>query len=315
MTSAHDTATPGPEPKQFDLFIDGGDRLLVHEVVTRLLARDADRSATALARLWREHPSHPDLAPLSLLQDTLRSPPPAPVSAATLAARVQMLEGDVTPAARRCLGRDAGPFVLPLWQALAVTAASVRFSDAHPRAHAGWLWQQCGDWARVRAAVEAEADWTAKPVLRYWLGLARHHLDDPDGAIRLWLPLCWTDPGLFARHAVALPNAMLRDGWETFDRAVPFDEFLEDRSGTEAATWFPAWLLVRHRGLARLFNAGDIPDAGTAARAFGALLDLAPLEGRGLTGELLAGRRALRHLSPGFFRYYMQAVSGRRTGG
>jgi len=106
----------------------------------------------------------------------------------------------------------------------------------------------------------------------------------------------------------------MRQGWETFERAVPVDEFLADAS--HAASWFPAWLLVRHRGLAHVFRADDIPDAPTdAAGAFGALLALAPLEGRGLSDELVARRRALRQLSPGFFRYYIEIVGGRRRGG
>jgi len=43
------------------------------------------------------------------------------------------------------------------------------------------------------------------------------------------------------------------------------------------------------------FRTDDIPDAPTdAAGAFGALLALAPLEGRGLSDELGARRRALR---------------------
>ena len=278
MTTAHHV-----EPKQFDLFVDGLDAFLVHEVVMSLAARDPDRAATGLARLRDEHPTHPDLPALILLADSLHARPLAPTTHATVTASVEAMERDLTPAARRFLGSDAATFLRPLWQTLAATAASLPFDETHPRAHAGWLCQQDDDWTAVRAAGEAEPDWAAKPVVRYWLGLARQHLGEPEAAIRLWLPLCWMDPVLFARHAPALPNATLREGWDTFERAVPFDEFLADTP--HAAIWFPAWLLVRHRGLARLFGADDIPDAGTAARAFGALLALVPLEGRGLSDE------------------------------
>lgn len=301
------------EPKQLDLFIDGRDAFLVHAVVTSLVARDADRAALGLARLRDEHPSHPDLPALGLLVDHLNAPPVGPVTHATLAASVEAIEHDVTLAARRVLGTHAAPFLRPFWRALAATAAGLPFDDTHPRAHSGWIGQRYDDWNLVCEAVEAEADWPAKPVLRYWQGLARHHLGDPDAAIRLWLPLCWMDAALFAQHAPAVPSVTLREAWETFERLVPFEDFLNETP--DATAWFPAWLLMRRRNLARLFRADDIPDAGPAARAFRALLVLVPLESRGLSDELVAQRRALRQLSPDFFRYYMEVASGRRSAG
>jgi hypothetical protein len=281
---------PEPQPverRQLDLFVDGHDALLIHEIVTSLVLRDAHHVETGLARLYNEDPSHPDLPALTLLAETLQTAPAASSTHATLTARVERMERDVTAAARRFLATGSATFLRPLWQTLAATAAGLPFDDTHPSAHAGWLFQQCDDWAAVRGAVEAEPDWAAKPVLRYWLGLSRHRLGAPEAAIRLWLPLCWIDPVFFARQAPTLPNATIRVGWETFERTVPLDEVLSDT--THAATWFPAWLLVRHRGLGRLFRADDIPDAGTAARAFAALLPLVPLEGGGLSDDLVAG--------------------------
>jgi hypothetical protein len=86
---------------------------------------------------------------------------------------------------------------------------------------------------------------------------------------------------------------------------------LADRA--PAAAWFPAWLLLRHRGLSPLFHPDDIPDAGDAARAFGHLVTLLPLEQRGLTDELVRQRRALRQLDEDFFRYYMAVLDERRS--
>jgi hypothetical protein len=120
------------------------------------------------------------------------------------------------------------------------------------------------------------------------------------------------DPVLFALNAPALPSATLREGWDAFERAVPFDESLADT--THAATWFPAWLLLRHPGLVHLFRADEVPDAGTAARAFRALLSLLPLERAGLSDQLVSQRRALQQLSPGFFRSYLEAVRRRGPG-
>ena len=297
---------------QLDLFIDGRDAILVHEVVMGLVARDGNRVATDLARLRLEHPAHPDLPALGLLADALQALPPSAPTHATVTARIEEMERRLAPAARRFLGAEAATFLRPVWQTLAATAATMPFDAAHPRAHPGWLCQQYGDWSTVRAAVEAEPDWEARPLLRCWMGLARHQLGEPDTAIRLWLPLCWMDPALFARHAPALPSAPVRDAWSAFERAAPFDEALADT--THAAAWFPAWLLVRHWGLANLFRADEIPDADAPTRAFRTLLSLLPLERGALTDELVNQRRALRQISPGFFRHYLGVVSRRRPG-
>jgi len=301
------------ELQQLDLFVDGRDALLVHTVVTSLVARDPDGARLGLAILRREHPAHPDLPALVLLTDTLQAPAPSPATHTTLTANIERVDRTLVPAARRLLGADAAIFLRPLWQTLAAVATNLTFDDTFPRAHASWLCQQYGDWAAVRAAVELEAGWSAKPLLRYRLGLALHHLGEPEAAIRLWLPLCWMDPALFARHAPALPSATMRDGWEAFERAGPFGEAPDDT--THSATWFPAWLLARHRGLVHLFQAADIPDAGPATQVFRALLALMPLERQGLSDELIAQRRALQRLSPRFFGYYMGTLGGRRLSG
>ncbi len=304
------TAERSTGPRQLDLFLDGRDAFLVHQVVTSLRMWDRGRAETALGRLRDEHPVHPDLPALSLLVAALNSPPPSPATHATLTAGVEAVKQALAPAARRLLGEDVARFLQPVWQALARTAASLPFDEALPLAHRSWVCQQYGDWPAVGAAVEAEPDWAARPRLRYRLGLARYHLGEPEAAIRLWLPLCWIDPALFARRAPTIPSAVLREGWDAFERAVSVDEWLADT--TDATGWFPAWLLLRHRGLVRLFRADEVPDAGTAARAFGHLLSLVPLEAEGLSDALVRERRALQQLSAGFFRYYMDVVGQRR---
>jgi hypothetical protein len=301
------------EPQQLDLFLDARDAFLVHQVVTGLIVRDRGRAETGLERLRGEHPLHPDLPALTLLVAALDPAPPAPVTHTALTAAIAVVEKGLAPAARRLLGEDAAAtFLPPSWQALAMAAAGLSFDDAYPRAHRSWLGQQYGDWPAVRAAVEAEPDWAARPKLRYRLGLAGHHLGEPEAAIRLWLPLCWEDPVLFARHAAAIPSAILREGWEAFERAVPLAEAFAET--TDATGWFPAWLLLRHRGLAHLFRAEEISASSTAARAFRHLLSLVPLESKGLTDALIGRRRALQQLCPAFFRYYMEVVRRREPG-
>jgi hypothetical protein len=313
-------ARPLPPPveqaadrRQLDLFIDGGDALLIHEIVTGLIDRDVGRSEMGLHRLGQEHARHPDLEALTVLVEALTPSVPAAATHVVLTERIELAERRLVPAARRFLGTDADAFLRPAWQALAATAAGLRFDAAHPRAHRAWLCKQYGEWTDMRAAVEKELGWADTPLLRYWMGLAQHHLGAPEVAIRLWLPLCWMDPLLFEEHAPTVPNSTIRAAWIAFDHAFPFEASFADRAPMTA--WFPAWLLLRHRGLARLFGPDDVPDAGQAASVFRHLLALLPLEQRGLTDELVRQRRALRQLDESFFRYYMAVLGERRSSG
>jgi hypothetical protein len=309
--SAPPTTERAADRRQLDLFLDGGDTLLIHEIVTGLISRDVGRAETGLRRLGQEHPRHPDLTALTVLVDAQTAPAPAAATHGALSERIELTECRLVPAARRFLGADADAFLRPTWQMLAIAATDLPFDAAHPRAHRGWICQQYGEWKEVRAAVENEPGWADSPLLRYWMGLARHHLGAPEAAIRLWLPLCWTDPLFFETHAPAVPNPTIRAAWTVFEQASPFEEPLADR--TPMAAWFPAWLLLRHRGLARLFHADDVPEGGDTARVFRHLLALLPLEQGGLTDELIRQRRALRQLDEGFFRYYMAVLGGRRA--
>jgi hypothetical protein len=315
---ASTSARPAPpladqavDRQQLDLFIDGGDALLIHEIVIGLVSRDVARTQASLRRLGHEHPRHPDLTALTALAEALTVSAPAGASHVALTERIEMTERTLVPAARRFLGANADTFLRPMWQALASTAADLPFDAAHPRTHRAWLRQQSGEWADVLAAVEKEPYGAETPLLRYWMGLAQHHLGAPEVAIRLWLPLCWMDPRLFETHAPTVPNPTIRAAWIAFEQAFPFEDSLAERA--PAAAWFPAWLLLRHRGLSRLFRPEDVPDAGDAARAFRHLVKLLPLEQRGLTDELVRQRRALRELDENFFRYYMAVLDERRS--
>lgn len=315
---ASTSARPAPpltdqavDRRQLDLFIDGGDALLIHEIVMGLVSRDVGRAEVGLHRLGQEHARHPDVAALSVLVEALTTPAPPAASHRALTERIELTEHQLVPAARRFLGTDADAFLRPIWRALASTAADLPFDAAHPRAHRAWLSQQFGEWTDVLAAVEKEPCWTDTPMLRYWMGLAEQHGGAPEVAIRLWLPLCWMDPRLFEAHVPTIPNLTIRAAWIAFEQAFPFEESLADT--THAAAWFPAWLLLRHRGLSRLFRAQDVPDGGDPARAFRHLLTLLPLEQGGLTDELVRQRRELRQLDENFFRYYMAVVGERRS--
>ena len=309
--SPADGPTPeqATERRQLDLFLDGQDAFLVHEITSGIIQRDRRRAATGLERLRHERPLHPDLSALALLITSLDSPAASPATHAMVTDDIEAMQNALAPVARRLLGASAAAVLEPSWRSLAARAAGLPFDEAHPRAHHSWLCQQYADWAAVRAAVEAESRWAWRPCLRYRLGLARYHLGELEAAIQAWLPLCWMDPGLFARRAPTLPAAIMREAWEAFDHTFAGDESLVDT--TEVATWFPAWLLLRHRGLVHLFRSDEVPEAGAASRAFRHLLSLLPLESQGLNEALIRERRALRQLSPSFFRYYMQVVPAR----
>jgi hypothetical protein len=310
-TSAPPATDQAAGRRQLDLFLDGGDTLLIHAIVTGLIDRDVGRTEAGLRCLGQEHPHHPDLAALTALGEALTVPAPAAATHVALSERIDLTERRLLPAARRFLGADADAFLRPTWQMLAGAATDLPFDAAHPRAHRGWICQQYGEWAEVRAAVENEPAWADTPLLRYWMGLAQQHLGAPEVAIRLWLPLCWMDPRLFETHAPTIPNSTIRAAWIAFEQAFPFEESLADSA--PAAAWFPAWLLLRHRGLSRLFRLDDIAERGDAARVFRHLLTLLPLEQHGLTDELVRQRRVLRQLHENFFRYYMAVLGERRS--
>jgi len=297
------------ELRQLDLFLDTGDRVLVNTVIDALVERDFTRAGAAIGRLREEHPTHTDLESLTALHRCLGPGTPPPRTHAGVTARIDAIEGLLVPAAHRLLGTDAAEFLRAIWARLAAAAAELPFDEAYPRAHRGWLCQQYGDWKIVRSATEREPSWAAKPLLRWWVGLAYHHLGEPEAALRLWLPLCWLDPDLFARHAPSLPRATLRSAWDAFGRVSVDDTFDEDG---HAAQWFPPWLLLRHRGIAALFRPEELRETMRAARVFRQLVILLPLERSGLDEELIRERRELQRISPAFFRYYLEVVAHSR---
>src|SRR3972149_6095805 len=124
------TVERSTEPRQLDLFLDGRDAFLVHEVLTSLVGRDLGRAETGLERLREEHPSHPDLPALALLVSALNSPSPSPTTPASVTAGIEALQQAVAPTAQRVLGEDAAAFLQPSWQALPPTTASLPFREA-----------------------------------------------------------------------------------------------------------------------------------------------------------------------------------------
>ena len=181
----------------------------------------------------------------------------------------------LVPAANRLLGPGAATFLLPWWQVVART-------EVMP------------------------APFEAAPLLRYWIGSARWHVGDEREAVRLWLPLCWLEPESFALQAPTLPSRIVREAWAAFDTHPSADDGGDAR--IREGPWFPAWLALRHRWVAHVFRSDQVPDTDAPLRAFRLLPGLLVLENQGYSEELVRQRRALRDISPGFFRTYRRLV-------
>ena len=259
---------------QLDLFLDGRETILVNDLVAALLAGRLEGARDALNRLRKENPAHPDLEPFERLVHSVCEKPPAPPSPGEAGPMIERLT-ILVPAANRLLGRGAAAFLHPWWQALARTKAVL---------------------------VPAEA----APLLRYWMGSARWHVGDEREAVRLWLALCWLEPESFARQAPSLPSRIVREAWAAFD-TEPYPDDGGDARVREVL-WFPAWLALQHRWVAHVFRPDEVPDTGAPLRALRLLPGLLVLESQGFGDELVRQRRALRDISPSFFRTYRRLV-------
>jgi hypothetical protein len=116
--------------RQLDLFLDGGDALLIHEIVIGLVSRDVGRAEMGLHRLGREHSRHPDLVALTVLVEALTAPAPPAATHVALSEHIELTEHRLVPAARRFLGAEADAFLEPIWQMLAVAATGLPFDAA-----------------------------------------------------------------------------------------------------------------------------------------------------------------------------------------
>jgi len=259
---------------QLDLFLDGREALLVDELVANLVIGRPRRAGLILDRLRDESPKHPDLGAFDLLVRALASGPPALGAGAP----PDPLIGSFTvlvPVANRLLGISAPDFLRPWWQALVRTDASPAPTDSAPS-------------------------------LRYWMGSARWHVGEEREAVRLWLPLCWLDPASFARQAPTLPSPVVREAWNAFDLEADPNG---DASGRhQDIPWFPAWLSLHHRWVAHVFRPWEVPETDAPLRALKLLPGLLVLESQGYSDALVRERRALRDISPGFFRTYQRLI-------
>ena len=187
----------------------------------------------------------------------------------------------------------------PLWRGVGLALEGRDFDPGDPDGHASWAFRQCLDWEAVKRTVCGVPDFVDRPVLVGRLAEAEYALHDRVEAVRLWFALCATAP----RHFAALvrrpdfPDTGMAEAWR---QAMDTDELAEDLS----PEWFPAWMLIRERGLAR-----RLPEAAGAdgpARAFNLLREL---RRGGETDERCVQYRAgLKAVHPGLFESYMRTL-------
>lgn len=262
---------------QLDLFVHTAGTALLNDVAEALTARDGRAAQRALDRLRAHDPGHPDLTGLGHLSRALRSELPAPASATALDALVRDTEAVLWPLAARLVGATrAGTMLEPVWRRLRDGASA--------------------------AAREGSVDTGARV---YWLGVAHYHLGERPEAWRSWLRLAWIDPVTLWTLAPRCPDDTLRRAWLEFERRPGFDTPDE---AAAAARWFPAWVVVRHRALATLLRPDEVPGTDPAVATARCVLGLLPLEARGLSDDVVRGRRTLQAVAPGFFSYYLRTV-------
>jgi hypothetical protein len=86
--------------RQLDLLLDGGDALLIHEIVIGLVSRHVGRAEMGLHRLGREHSRHPNLVALTVPVEALTAPAPAAATHVALSEHIELTEHRLVPAAR-----------------------------------------------------------------------------------------------------------------------------------------------------------------------------------------------------------------------
>jgi hypothetical protein len=290
-------------PPQLDLFLDGGEAVLIQELRAALAARQAARAGSLLddfSARFSDHRLRPDAERLC---DALAHLEGGGV-ASSVEEEFHRLREHLAPAAERLLGARCRDFMTPFWRQLAARLEGLPFDPVSPERHASWVYAQCLDWCGVRTSVLAGGDPPRQPVLLSRLAQAERRLGERVAAIERLALLCWC----FSQQAESLldaagfPDAGVHAAWESYrdlDLEPPAD-----------GAWFPAWLLLREPGLAKAWQTPPPDEAGPAGRGFDALKRLVAT--RRVDRQEIALRRELQQSHPGFLGLFLQWQTGRR---
>ena len=227
---------------QLDLFFDSAENTAVNALLDALTGRDSRRAQTALDHLAALNPSHRYLADASFVLAALQTPPLSEPETALLA--LELMETTWHPASVRLLGSRARDALAPIWRQIGRTLEQVPLDPEHPQGHSSHAYAQCLDWESVQRAVRATDDYHTQPILSVRLAEAERRLGHRNVALEIWFQLCWNAGELMRvqLESAAFPDHLLARYWRDAGRVD-----LEPELTIEV---FPAWVLLRERGLA-----------------------------------------------------------------
>lgn len=283
------------DQSQLDLFIDTSTTYLVNGITQALKTLNATDARNTLHRLCEAAPDHSQLGELERLVEALESLD-LPVS--DVEAEIRCLQIETSLLAERHLNKACNHLLKPLWRRLSAALYAHPFDPSLPELHASYTAAQARDWQVVRQAVENEINWQHQPVLLERHANACTYLSDQTTALHSWFLLCWQFPALAGR---------LEDcGDHTLDEA--WRSFLDLEPELQSED-FPAWLLLRVPGLARI----AYPDDGgtfTSPQSYRTLYQLQQkqLNAESMDEQAIALRTWLKQHAPQLFHHFLNTL-------
>jgi hypothetical protein len=208
---------------------------------------------------------------------------------------LQRLLTETGPLAERHLKKAASFLLIPLWRRLTGALQDRAFDPAQPELHSSYTAMQTRDWPMARRAVEREADWRCQPVLLERHAMACTYVADHAAALQSWYLICWQFPELDDRLD-RCGDHTLQSGWQAF-----LD--LEPELPTED---FPAWLMIKHPGLALIAPHGD--DDIPCPDSYRTLYHLLRDSEKRTDDQIINLRAKLKQQAPLLFRHYLNSA-------
>lgn len=284
---------------QRDLFVDAGETMVLADLCTALIARDADGAMDALHALLRCAPTHRLRAAAERLCDALAESAADAHVPLSVADELARLDGPLTIDASDVLGESARDFIVPFWRRLAAALGDTAFDPHEPDRHASFALARCLDWRASAAAVTMVPSFEASSVLLLRLITAEQHLGNRTAVLGGYCKLCWRHPDAAERCVESDPGMehALQRAWE---------QLLDlDTESLLDARWLPAWLLLQEPGLAHVLDVAPPPDVAAAGAGFVALRKLLARPGAELDATAIDDRKALAAAHPLLLSAYL----------
>jgi hypothetical protein len=280
------------EQPQLDLFSDTATTYLVNGITQALKTLNAADARQSLQQLCELAPDHSQLGELERLVEALESLD-SPLF--DVEAEQQRLLTETSPLAERHLSKASSFLLIPLWRRLTGALQNRDFTPSRPDLHPSYTAIQAQDWTMVRQAVERETDWQHQPILLERHAIACTYLADQVAALQSWCQICWQFP--------ALEDRLERCGDHTLQRGWQMFLDLEPELPTED---FPAWLILKHPGLAQIAPHGDadIPCPDSYRTLYHLVHDREHLA----DDQIMKLRAKLKQQAPQIFRHYLNSV-------